>query len=121
MGFAAALAIFEIVRNWGAWGLHPSSWLIDYAASAFLIAGALGALSDHRRTGLLAASWGGATTLVTGSLMGNTEHLLEGGENFGPIPQGAYVAIVAVAWVFVVVMTVLCVRLNDAARASSSE
>lgn len=75
--FGLALAVLEVLRNWGDWQWWPF-WVVDYIAAALLVVG--GALALRGRTERwLAAGWGFASAMFWMSFFSHYEGMLEAG------------------------------------------
>jgi hypothetical protein len=75
--FGLALAVLEVVRNWGHWEWWPF-WVVDYVAATLLVVG--GALAIRRYSSRwLTGGWGFTCAMFWMSFFGHYEGLLKAG------------------------------------------
>lgn len=74
--FGSALAMLEVVRNWGDWQWWPF-WVVDYVAAGLLVVGGVMALRGAPRH-WLSAGWGFACAMFWMSYFGHLEGVLQG-------------------------------------------
>lgn len=101
VSFALFLALAETARNWGNWQWWPF-WLVDYIASALLLAGGLSTL---RRAGWgprwLAGGWGFASAMFYMSFWSHIEELERPAD--GNLAQTPLTIAIGVLWVLTLV------------------
>lgn len=112
IGFAAFLAVAEVVRNWGDWGYWPF-WLVDYLSVALLLFGARQALRPlpWRRTAPLAGAWGFTCAMFYLSFFSHLEHLQA--PDHGPIDPLPLTVAIGVLFVVTVVGLLLSLTATD--------
>lgn len=75
--FGSALAVLEVVRNWGDWQWWPF-WVVDYIAAGLLVVGGVLALRRGVERGL-SAGWGFACAMFWMSFFGHYGDMIETG------------------------------------------
>jgi hypothetical protein len=116
LAFGAFLAVAELARNWGSWQWWPF-WLVDFIASALLIAGALRTLraapGGHP---LLCGAWGFTSAMFYMSFWSHVEHIHEAAE--GNFEQRPLTVVIGVMWAITILGFVLGVFASRPARAT---
>lgn len=79
--FGLALAVLEVVRNWGDWQWWPF-WVVDYVAAILLVIGGVVALRGGPAH-WLTAGWGFACAMFWMSFFGHYDNVLKLGAAVG--------------------------------------